>query len=76
MEQEEEIVMNKYKVTLLIPHEHTIEAPDLGAAHGAANKLLRASKTADGVPSAVLHSVTEVKDCNVLNFGPSPAASA
>lgn len=66
--------MNKYKIILLVPHERTVEAVDLGAAHTVAQKMLHASKTAEGVPSAVLHSVIEIKDCKVLDFGPSPAA--
>lgn len=63
--------MKRYKVILLVPHEHIIEAEDLGKAHTEAYRLSQVSNTADGAPKAVLHSCIEIRD--VADFGPSPA---
>lgn len=66
--------MRKFKVTLLVPHERIIEAADLGAAHREANRLSQINNTHDDAVKAILHSVVEETDAQVLDFGPSPAA--
>ncbi len=66
--------MRKYKVTLLVPHERIIEAVDIAAAHKEANRLTHINNTNEACPKAVLHSVIEQKEGNVIDFGPSPAA--
>ena len=54
--------MNKYRVTLLVPHERTIEAVDMEAANQEAQRLTHVGETAPGQPKAVLHSI-ECVDC-------------
>jgi hypothetical protein len=68
--------MKRYKVTLLVPHEKTIEAVDIQAAGREANRLTQFNNTAEGAPKALLHSVIEIKDDPVVDFGPSPAIVA
>ena len=66
--------MRKYKVTLLVPHERTIEAASLQEAHKEGMRLTHMNNTNERAPKAVLHSIEEDKPAEVLDFGPSPAA--
>lgn len=68
--------MKKYRLTLLIPSETIFEAEDLGKAHTEAERLSKINySTEDNAINTLLHSVIEIKDNNVVDFGPSPAAA-
>ena len=67
--------MKKYLITLLVPADTIFEAEDLGKAHTEALRLSMINHSdADGAINTILHSVIEIKDDNVIDFGPSPAA--
>jgi len=60
--------MKRYKITLLIPHETTIEAPDMKFAHEEGKRLAHVGETADGVTKAILHSVVELGEVEPVDF--------
>ena len=66
--------MKKFKVTLMIPQETVIEAADLQAAHNQVSSMMKNQKDPDTNPAPKVHSIIEVEDPSVMDFGPSPAA--
>ena len=66
--------MKKFKVTMLVPHERTIEAVDIQAAHNQMTKLIRNAQIEVNIPRPIMHSIVEIAPETVVNFGPSPAA--
>ena len=65
--------LKKYKVTLMIPQEQTIEASDIQAAHNQVTKMMSNTKDPEANPAPKVHSIIEVVEQEVINFGPSPA---
>ena len=65
--------MKKYKVTLLVPHERVIDAPDIQSANREAHRLTQINNTDERAPKAILHSVVEESE-EPIDFGASPAA--
>lgn len=66
--------MKKFKVTMLVPNERVIEAGDIQAAHALVNKMIHNALIEDNVPRPIVHSIIEVVEAVIIDFGPSPAA--
>jgi hypothetical protein len=67
--------LKRYRVTLLIPQERTIEARSAQDAHNEVSKILSNARVEENVPQPILHSIIpEDEERRVIDFGPSPAA--
>ncbi len=64
--------MKKYKVTLLIPQERVIEAPDVQAAHNQVSKMMESHRPELNEPVPKVHSIEEVKEPEQIDFGDVP----
>ncbi len=65
--------MKKFKVTLLIPQERVIEAPDMQDAHNQVTSMLSSMRDdPDENPSPKVHSIIEVVEQESIDFGPIP----
>lgn len=66
--------MKKFKVTLMIPQEQTIEAADMQGAHNEVSKMMSNISNPEANPRPKVHSIIEIPDPEQFDFGPSPAA--
>ena len=65
----------KFKVTLMIPQETVIEEQTIQDAHNRVTKMLGAPlEPGHNEPRPRLHSIIEIPDAEVINFGPFDAA--
>jgi hypothetical protein len=64
--------LKKFKVKILIPQERTIEAIDLQDAHNQVTAMMNRSVDGD-YDGPRVHSIEEVQEQEVIDFGPSPA---
>lgn len=62
--------MNRFKITLMVPHSTEIVVATMQEAHNEATRLA-AAEVYDG-PKAVVHSVEEIESVNTdpIDFGP------
>jgi hypothetical protein len=61
--------MNRYRITLLVPHATEVLAVNQQAAHLEATRLAHTGKTQDGQADAIVHSVEFLnKEADVVDF--------
>jgi hypothetical protein len=65
--------MKKFKVTLMIPQERVLDAPDIQDAHNQVAVMMKNYNLNEN-PGPKVHSILEVVEAQILDFGPSPAA--
>ena len=66
--------MKKFKVTMMIPQERTVDAVSAQDAHNIVSAMMGAASQSHDDVRPVLISIEPVKEGVVVDFGPSPAA--
>lgn len=67
------MLLKKFKVTVLIPQERVIEAPDMQDAHNQVSDMMK-NYDPDENPGPKVHSIIEIVEQEEIDFGPSPAS--